>query len=114
MNARSRRVCAGLIAGCVAIGSLACASGPVPLGSPVTQAYDASRPSTLSTGACGFMLFALIPFGLHSSLKRAQESLIAQAGNGYVTDVKVGTHWIYAFVGTLHCVDMEATAYPRR
>ena len=98
---------------CLAMCSLACASGSIQLGSPVSENYDTSRSRVIETGACGFMLLALIPFRVASSLERAHADLLKQARGDYVTNIRIGTHWIYAFVGTVHCTDIEGTAYSR-
>ena len=51
-----------------------------------------------------------------SSIERmelAYDSLMSQAEGDYVTDIKVREKWTYAFVGTVYCTELEATAYPR-
>ena len=98
----------------VAAASMACASGPVRLGTPIPTAFDASSAEPVVSSACGFMLFAFIPLGVAGSLNRAHASLLDKAPERYVTDVKIGTHWTYALVGTVQCVDMQATAYTMR
>jgi hypothetical protein len=103
-----------LLAAGAALGMAGCISGPVELGSPPSSAYDMSRPRTLSSSSCGFILFAVLPLNLHNGVQRANEALLAQASGDYVTDVKIGSSWVYAFVGTVHCVQMQALAFPKR
>jgi hypothetical protein len=102
----------GAVAVCIAGSLLACASGPVEIGSKPGMTYDATRPRFLSSSACGFILFAVLPFNLHNGVERASAQLATQAGGDYLTDVKIGSSWSYALVGTVHCVQMQAVAYP--
>lgn len=103
-----------LVAASAALGMSGCISGPVELGSPSSSSYDASRPRSISSSACGFILFAVLPLNLHNGVRRANEALLAEANGDHVTAVKIGSSWTYAFVGTVHCVQMQALAFPRR
>ena len=114
MTGFGRAMTIRLVAACAALGMAGCISGPVEIGGPPATSYDVSRPRTIASSACGFILFAVLPFNLHNGVRRANDSLLAQAGGDYVTDVKIGSSWTYAFVGTVHCVQMQALAFPRR
>ena len=41
---------------------------------------------------------------------RAYEDAIHQAGSTGLTETTVTTHWYWAVVGTVHCVDVDGTA----
>jgi hypothetical protein len=43
---------------------------------------------------------------------RAYQYLLMNAGGDYITDVKVKESWVYGFVGTAYCTELEATVYP--
>ena len=46
---------------------------------------------------------------------RARLSCTDRAGtDAYIADVKVSERWTYAYVGTVFCTHLEATAYQRR
>ncbi len=68
--------------------------------------------------ACGSMLidgtaYNFIPILLNDRVERAYSDLLANAGpEYYVTDIQVSERWTYAFVGTVYCTDLQATAYP--
>ena len=110
MTRRYRRLLAYAFLLC----ALGCTSGPVPLGSPGAPEYDAEKGRPISSSGCGFMLLAFIPIRVAHTLDRAHAALMAKAENDYVTDVKIGTRWTYAYIGTVHCIQIEATAYPLR
>lgn len=75
--------------------------------------YSLGRPITAS--ACGFQLLLVIPIMSNDNAERAFEELREKAGkDSYIADVKVSERWIYAFVGTVYCTDMQATAYPKK
>lgn len=91
----------------------ACSGTPVKFGPMTGGKYDASRGRQITAEACGFQLLLVIPINTNNRAERAFRSLRNQAGNDFVTDVKVRERWTYAFVGTVYCTAMEATAYPR-
>jgi hypothetical protein len=92
---------------------MGCTSRTASLGSPLSQAFDAARGRPISARGCGFMAGDFIPIVIHSRVERAQRALLAKAGDDYVTDVRLEERWIFAFVGTVHCTEIFATAYPR-
>ena len=54
------------------------------------------------------------PIGVNSRLERAYSSLQSQAGDAAITDVKVKERWIYCFVGTSYCSELQASAIQPR
>jgi hypothetical protein len=97
---------------CMAVAS--CTGTPVMFKSMMGQNYDATKGHTITAGACGFQLLLLIPININDRQQKAYEELMRQAGNDYyVTDIKVQERWTYAFVGTVYCTELEATAYPQ-
>jgi len=91
----------------------ACSGVPVQLGSTTDEKYDLTRPRELSVNACGFQLLLLIPINTNNRAERAYRALKRQAGGDYIADIKITEEWTYAFVGTLYCTTIEATAYPK-
>ena len=93
----------------------ACASAPVTFKSTAMtdQKYDLTKERTITGSACGFQLLLFFPIMVNQRTGIAYNELMAKAGSDYVTDFKIRERWIYAFVGTVYCTDLEATAYPR-
>jgi len=92
----------------------ACNSVPVQLGPQGDEKYDVTKPRMVSAEACGFQLLLLIPIATNARAERALAALKRQGGEDYIADIKVQEKWTYAFVGTMYCTYMEATAYPRK
>ena len=88
-----------------------CAGTPVQLGTRTSVPMPTSgvaRP--ISAEACGFQLLLLIPINTNDRLATAYRSLVAQAGNDYITDVEVQESWGYRLVGTSYCTAIKAKA----
>lgn len=102
----------------IALFSAGCAGNPVKLESfqqPVNLAeIDFSKGRQITASAGGFQLLLLIPISINSRHMRAFEKLKAQAGNDFITDIKIQEAWTYAFVGTVYTTTITATAYPRK
>ncbi len=92
--------------------TVSCVGTPVTFKSLVDQKYDINKSRTITADACGFQLLLLIPIRVNDRAERAYSSLIAQAQYEHVTDIKVKETWNYAFVGTVYCTVLEATAHP--
>lgn len=90
-----------------------CMGTPVKFNTMPEQPYDATRGREVRGGSCGFQLLTFIPIMINDRAQRAYDRLVAAAGGDYVTDIKVNERWSYAFVGTVYCTEMKATAYPR-
>ncbi len=79
------------------------------------QPVDYSKGRTVEASGCGFQLLLFIPIMTNNRAERAFEALRDEAGNdSYIADVKVRERWTYAFVGTVYCTDLQATAYPKK
>ena len=93
-----------------------CEGTPVRLDQPAgvasAQKFDMTQGRTVKAEGCGFQLWLFIPIVTNQRAAIAYRSLKAQAGNGYLTDIRVQETWTYAFVGTLYCTIMEGTVYP--
>ncbi len=92
----------------------ACVSGPATFKTPLPGSYDASRGREISTGACGFQLLLVIPIAINSRFERAYHALNRLAGDNVLTNVRLQEKWTYAFIGTVYCTNLEATADPKR
>ena len=97
----------------VAISLLSCSSHPIKIPNTTDEAIDKTRGRRIAAQAGGFQLFLFFPININSRQLRAYEALKAQAGDDFITDVKVRESWYYAMVGTIHWTQLEATAYPR-
>ncbi len=75
---------------------------------------DLTRGRSLSASASGFQLLLFIPININDRQERAYQILRGQAGNEYITAVKIQESWTYAFVGTVYTTTLEAMAYPRK
>lgn len=92
--------------------NVGCSSVPVKIDSIPKRSIDTTKGRVLTAQACGFQLFLLIPIMINGRQARAYHDLLMNAGGDYVTDVKVKERWIYGFVGTAYCTELQATAYP--
>lgn len=93
-----------------------CAGTPARLSQPTDisqgKKFDMAHGRTVSSQACGFQLFLFIPIVTNQRAAIASRRLQAEAGNGYLTDIRVKETWTYAFAGTLYCTVLEGTVYP--
>jgi hypothetical protein len=90
-----------------------CVSTPVTFRTMTNQEFDAAKGRTITADACGFQLFSVIPISINDRAYQAYQALREQAGFDLMTDIKVQEKWYYAYVGTVYCTVLEATAYPR-
>lgn len=77
-----------------------------------TANVDFSNGRNLSASASGFQLLLLIPININDRQERAFQILRGQAGDAYITDIKIKESWTWAFVGTVYKTTIEAKAYP--
>jgi len=102
------------VLGCFLVG---CSGTPIKLGSAnqyVGQGeIDVSTGRNIKASASGFQLLLFIPININDRQERAHQSLLAQAGDDYVTNVAVNESWIWAFLGTVYKTTFTATAYQR-
>jgi hypothetical protein len=105
----SKTLAAGLLA-CSLVG---CAGTKINIESYVPPNIDRTRGKTVEGSGSGLQLFWLIPCAINGRHARAYEELKRNAGDAYITDVKISEAWWYAFVGTIYATKLEATAYPK-
>ncbi len=77
---------------------------------PAAAAAPGGKTRELDARACGFQLLLLIPINVNDRLERAYQILRGQAGAETITDVRMQETWTYAFVGTVYCTNLKATA----
>jgi hypothetical protein len=96
----------------LAIGLLTagCAGVPAQLGTPMTASVPTGPERAISARGCGFQLLLFFPININDRMQRAVQLLELQANGDFITDVKVTEKWTYAFVGTVYCTTLEATA----
>ena len=84
----------------------ACSGTPIKTGAARqgidTANVDFSKGRNISASASGFQLLLLIPISINSRHERAFQTLLGQAGDDYVTDIKINESWTYALVGTVY------------
>jgi hypothetical protein len=104
------------IVGCLIMSG--CAGKPIHLGSQNQQVdlttIDFEKGRDLSASASGFQLLLLIPININDRHERAFQQLRGQAGNDYVTDIKIQESWAWGFVGTVYKTTIMAKAYPKK
>jgi hypothetical protein len=79
-----------------------------------TIKVDFTRGRSIEASANGFQLLLFIPISINDRQMRAYSLLRDQAGDDYITDIKVQESWTYALVGTVHKTTIKAKAYPRK
>lgn len=73
---------------------------------------DFGRGRSIEASASGFQLLLLIPISINDRHNRAFSILKGEAGDCYITDIKIEESWTYAFVGTVYTTRIQAMAYP--
>ena len=91
---------------------IGCAGTPVKIDSLPRQSIDTTKGRVITAQACGFQLLLWIPIMINERQARAYQNLLMAAGKEHIADVKIKESWTYAFVGTVYCTELEATAYP--
>ncbi|MFA5455949.1 MAG: hypothetical protein WC272_11605 [Sulfurimonas sp.] len=93
--------------------SVGCSGKPITIQTPEMKNIEGSKGVVMSASASGFQLLLFIPIDINDRHERAYQQLKAQAGGGYITDVKVEESWTYAFVGTVYKTTLTATVYSK-
>lgn len=95
--------------------TVGCAGKPIKFQSVAPQKYESVKDKgrEISASASGFQLLLFIPIDVNDRHQRAYELLKAQAGDGYMTNIRVEESWTYAFVGTSYKTTLKATVYPK-
>lgn len=76
------------------------------------NSIDFSRGREISATASGFQLFLFIPININDRHERAYQILRAQAGDNYLTNIRITESWTYGLVGTVYSTKLEGTVYP--
>ena len=76
------------------------------------RSVDFTRGRDISATASGFQLLLFIPININDRHERAYQLLRAQAGDNYLTNIKIKDSWTYGFVGTVYTTRLEGTVYP--
>ena len=94
---------------------IGCSGTPVHIKTASPKLYEnvTDKGKTITASASGFQLLLFIPIDINDRQQRAYQMLEAQAGGGYITDVKIKEEWTYALVGTSYKTTMTATVYPK-
>lgn len=93
--------------------SFGCSGAAIKIPFTTEKPIDTDRGRMVSTKKCGFQLLLFIPIMVNSRHQRAYESLLTQAGGDVLSNLRVEESWIYGFVGTTYCSEMQAVAYPK-
>lgn len=73
---------------------------------------DLSQGRKVTGRASGLHLFGVIPIGVNERQSRAYERMKGEAGNDYVTDIKIQDVWKFVFIGQKYNTTVTAMAYP--
>ena len=76
------------------------------------KSVDFSRGRDISATASGFQLLLFIPININDRHQRAYQLLSAQAGDNYLTNIRITESWTYGLVGTAYTTKLEGTVYP--
>ena len=112
----SRRRVIGAVAAAIATGvalfAVGCSSGPVLVGSRPPSAYEVVGPA--SGGACGVLLFSIIPIQVNSRTKRAYADALADKGTALINTEIQNSWWYIPYVGPMYCTTVLGTAIRER
>jgi hypothetical protein len=110
-----RYIASSLLITAVSLLMVGCAGKPITFQSVPPQKYEnvKDKGREISASASGFQLLLLIPIDINDRHERAYELLKAQAGNGYMTNIRIEESWTYALVGTSYKTTLKATLYPK-
>jgi hypothetical protein len=93
-----------------------CSGTPIKLGNSDrnfnVKSVDFSRGRDISATTSGFQLLLFIPININDRHERAFQLLRAQAGDNYLTNIKITESWKYGLVGTVYTTKLEGTVYP--
>ena len=93
-----------------------CSGVPIKFGSSDRnfniKSVDFTKGRDISATASGFQLLLFIPININDRHERAYQILRAQAGDNYLTNIKIKESWTYGLVGTVYTTKLEGTLYP--
>ena len=61
-------------------------------------------------GACGVLLFGLIPINVNDRTRRAYEQAVANGNGTALVDTEIRDRWYYLYIGEMLCTDVQGTA----
>ena len=79
---------------------------------PPQQPIRTELGKPITSEACGFQLFDVIPIMTNSRHERAWNMLVKESRGEYITNVKVNDTWVYMLVGHSYCTTIRATSFP--
>ncbi len=85
----------------------ACTSGWVKVGPIPPTNYEVVGPS--EGGACGLLLFDLIPIGVNSRTQRAYDEALNKKGTALIDTEIHHTWWWIPYLGDIHCTHVKGT-----
>lgn len=112
MSSVKNLVRATLCSTVLALSGMGCMGTKVHFADVPLDKLDLTRGRTITATSSGFQLLLFIPIGINGRQAEAYERLKKEAGNDYITDIKIQESWSYAFVGTVYRTTLTATAYP--
>ena len=92
--------------------SFGCVGTKVHFADAPVDKLDLARGYKVTGRASSLHLFGFIPVGLNNRQVNAYERLKEEAGNDYLTDIKIQDSWKFAFIGEKYGTTLTATAYP--
>lgn len=112
---KHKQIISSLLITVISLLMVGCAGKPILFQSVPPQKYEnvKDKGREISASASGFQLLLLIPIDINDRHERAYQLLRAQAGNDYLTNVRIEESWTYAFVGTSYKTTLKATVYPK-
>lgn len=91
-----------------------CAGIPVHFADAPIEKLDLSRGREVKAIASGLLLFDIIPIGINDRQVCAYEKLKEEAGNDYLTDIKIQDVWKFVIIGHKYVTILTANAYPEK
>lgn len=91
-----------------------CAGTPVHFSDAPIDKIDLSRERHVTAKAASVHLFDLIPIGINDRHVNAYEKLQAEAGNDYLTNIKIQDSWSWVVIGHKYTTVLTADAYPEK
>ncbi len=89
-----------------------CAGTKVHFADAPLDKLDLSRGYKVTGRASGLHLFGLIPIGVNNRQVRAYEMLKEEAGDDYITNIRIQDSWKFVVIGEKYGTTLTATAYP--
>lgn len=91
---------------------LGCTGTKVQFADAPVDKLDLSKGHKVTGIASSLQLFPCIPIGVNERQERAYKRLKEDAGEDFVTNIKIKDVWRFVFIGIKYNTIMTATAYP--